>query len=125
MKLLRPSEIKESTKIILFFKDLENPSSGFSFQLNKDGSPPRDSPNYQLCLNNPSRYRLELQTATQTYKEPALWECACGTQIECPNFTNICPNCGTYYNWAGQELNPPEMWGEETGEQPSDILRIR
>jgi hypothetical protein len=40
----------------------------------------------------------------------------CGRWLECPDFTNTCPRCGTDYNFAGQALAPRECWGEETGE---------
>ena len=46
----------------------------------------------------------------------------CGVDLECPNFTNTCSNCGTDYNWTGQSLAPRSQWGEETGEHPSDCV---
>jgi hypothetical protein len=35
---------------------------------------------------------------------------------------NRCGHCGRLYNGWGQSLKPVEQWGEETGEQPSDIF---
>ena len=49
----------------------------------------------------------------------------CGTKVDLGGFTNTCRKCGTDYNWGGQELAPREQWGEETGEHPADIARIR
>lgn len=57
-------------------------------------------------------------------KIPSVGECVCGKHVYLSNFTNIC-DCGRMYNWAGQELAPVEQWGEETGEDSKDILRIQ
>ena len=41
----------------------------------------------------------------------------CGEKVDLPDaMTNRCDKCGTFYNGSGQRLNPPSMWGEETGE---------
>lgn len=48
----------------------------------------------------------------------------CSEELPCPNFTNVCPICGSSYNWAGQLLAPRDCWGEETGESVEDILAI-
>ena len=60
----------------------------------------------------------------RTKTEPSLGRCQCGEEVELTGFTNTCSGCGRDYNWAGQALAPRELWGEETGEHPSDILRI-
>jgi hypothetical protein len=41
--------------------------------------------------------------------------CVCGTKLDCMSFTNTC-SCGRDYNFAGTDLGPRELWGEETGE---------
>jgi len=51
--------------------------------------------------------------------------CHCGADVYLNNFTNECDNCGRLFNSSGQELSDPSNWGEETGEHPADILRIR
>jgi hypothetical protein len=56
-------------------------------------------------------------------KEPALWKCDCGEELELFGFTTTC-ECGADYNSGGQRLGPREQWGEETGESLSDILSI-
>ena len=48
----------------------------------------------------------------------------CGTEVELGHFTCTCAKCGADYNWGGQRLAPRSQWGEETGENLSDILRI-
>lgn len=56
---------------------------------------------------------------------PAIGECDdCGAHIQLRGFTNGC-QCGADYNSGGQRLGPREQWGEETGEHPLDILRIK
>lgn len=54
---------------------------------------------------------------------PAAVRCRCGAEVELHGFTNAC-ECGIDYNMSGQELAPREQWGEETGEDLGDILRI-
>ena len=50
----------------------------------------------------------------------------CGKgSVELSGFTNTCENCGADYNWGGQLLASRSQWGEETGEHPADIARIR
>lgn len=58
------------------------------------------------------------------WREPSLGRCYCGRTVELAGFTNTCDR-GREYNSAGQELAPRECWGEETGEHPADIGRIR
>lgn len=48
--------------------------------------------------------------------------CSCGADVVCSGFTATCRHCGADYNSAGQRLAPREVWGEETGEQASDVL---
>lgn len=48
--------------------------------------------------------------------------CDCGTALWCSSFTNTCEGCGADYNGSGSKLAPRWQWGEETGEQASDML---
>ena len=48
-------------------------------------------------------------------------ECWCGEWVLCARFTNTC-DCGRDYNMSGQQLADRSQWGEETGENVSDIL---
>jgi len=57
-------------------------------------------------------------------RTPAQQRC-CGVWISLDGFTNSCHKCGQLYNTAGQRLVDPSLWGEETGEHPADILRIK
>lgn len=61
----------------------------------------------------------------RTYWHPAIGQCDCGAQVELAHFTNTCDRCGADYNSSGQRLASREFWGEETGEHPADIARIK
>lgn len=59
------------------------------------------------------------------HKSPAIGECVnCHAHVTLHGFTNTC-ECGEEYNSAGQRLAPRSQWGEETGEHPVDIGRIK
>jgi hypothetical protein len=46
--------------------------------------------------------------------------CGCGETVELQDsWYNICL-CGQGYNGGGQRLEPPALWGEETGEAFDD-----
>lgn len=53
---------------------------------------------------------------------PGILKCECGEEIALWGYGNgnLKCDCGRWYNGAGQELNPPSMWGEETGERFDD-----
>jgi hypothetical protein len=56
---------------------------------------------------------------------PAWGRCDdCGQIVSLPDFTNTC-RCGAEYNSSGQRLADRSQWGEETGEHPADIARIK
>lgn len=43
--------------------------------------------------------------------------CGCGHSVACRDtWANMCDNCETEFNGAGQTLAPRSQWGEETGE---------
>ena len=46
----------------------------------------------------------------------------CGRWLRCDLFTNTCDTCDADYNMSGDRLAPRAQWGEETGEQYSDIV---
>jgi hypothetical protein len=47
--------------------------------------------------------------------------CDCGLQLVCSQDINPC-KCARDYNMSGQVMAPRNLWGEETGEHPADIL---
>ena len=56
---------------------------------------------------------------------PRVGRCDCNAHVVLRGFTNTCDDCGAEYNSSGQRLAPRDQWGEDTGESPADILRIR
>lgn len=55
-------------------------------------------------------------------REPAIGLCeVCGAHVELSSHTNSC-GCGNEYNGFGQRLAPRWMWGDETGEHPSECV---
>lgn len=62
--------------------------------------------------------------ATYSIKIPAKVKC-CNQWLELYNFTNTCDACHSDYNTAGQLLVSREFWGEETGENYSDVSRMK
>jgi len=60
-----------------------------------------------------------------SYADPAVIRCdCCSGHVELHGFTNTC-ECGADYNMSGDMLAPRSQWGEETGEDLGEILRIQ
>lgn len=104
---------------------------GFAFPSDERGNVDLDAlrpnarENYEKCISG----ELDVidggvEHFEHINKEPAEGRCPCGGIVFLTGFTNSC-DCGRDYNSAGQELAPRSQWGEETGEHPADILRIR
>jgi hypothetical protein len=128
MKILRKREYVESTSYYLDFR-WRGKNSGFSFPCDESGNLLNENPasteNYQKCIDGTYDVISNgIIKRTNTYWEPAIGICIeCGEEVVLCGFTNTCV-CGADYNSSGQRLAPRNQWGEETGESPSDILRI-
>ena len=126
MKIIKDRQHHQSTKHFLFFEG-EN-GCGFSFDCDKYGKVDQDKlsdaakSNYDDCIVNSDG---SVEESVQSWTEPAIGLCKCGGKVELKDFTNSCESCGKDYNSSGQQLAPREQWGEETGEHPADIARIR
>lgn len=122
-----------TSHIRMFQWDDGAPGSGFGFTSDAAGNVTTSNPdaerNYRACLTGSVNGRavidLGVETYHHSYTHPAIGRCHCGAEVELDSFTNTCDRCGRDYNSAGQELAPREQWGEETGESPADVLRIR
>lgn len=108
---------------LLFFTSPNG--SGFSFDCEESGVPlllnEDQERNYKKCLDMGLQPNLIKREHYDNFERLGL--CDCGNHIKLTNFTNTC-KCGVSYNSAGQQLSDSRYWGEETGEHPSDILRI-
>jgi hypothetical protein len=126
MEIIKERQHHQSTKHFLFFEG-EN-GCGFSFDCDKFGKVDQDKlsdaakSNYDDCIVNGDG---SVEESVQNWIEPAIGLCLCGGRVELEGFTNTCESCGKDYNSSGQQLAPREQWGEETGEHPADIARIR
>ena len=127
MEIIKERQHHQSTTYFMLYKGEDG--CGFSFECNEFGKVNQDKlqdaakENYERCHNSTIPWSVE--ESTQNWIEPAIGLCKCGGEVELEGFTNACESCGTDYNSFGQQLAPREQWGEETGEHPADIARIR
>jgi hypothetical protein len=109
-----------------------DPSRMFSFPCNEKGEikfdllSPQAIVSAETVVGNTTEYEDRgVKSWVVRWTEPAIGVCdCCGRHIELEGFTNTC-KCGAEYNSAGQRLAARSQWGEETGEHPADIGRIR
>jgi len=111
-----------------FFNWADDIGGGYMFELDKAGKCVHGKAaqeNHRKCLDGTfDVIDKGITESKRTWTDPAEWVC-CHTPFVCDSFTNTCPDCGTNYNSAGQQLAPSVFWGEETGEFPEDIRRIK
>lgn len=128
MKIIQQRERIEKTVYMRTFEYLNTPEGshhGFAFDCDKDGNLFGYHENYSKCLSGEIKVRdTGIETRTYTYTDPRIGECECGEHVYLEHFTNTC-GCGRDYNMSGDELAPREQWGDDTGENLSDILRIK
>lgn len=95
--------------------------NGYSFDCDEQGNLTTTNPaaleNYERCRNNHSDFeRSGVVTQYKNhFKQPAIGMCECGETFELVNEymgACECPGCGRWYNLFGQELNPPDQWGD-------------
>lgn len=131
MNIIQKAHTVTKTEHVLCFVDKNDPNCGFEFPCTEKGEPLTDLLN-ETAQENLRKCQLgvenvlpgQVETRTSRWREPNIGRCRCGGVLTLSAFTNAC-RCGRNYNWAGQELAPKGQWGEETGEHPADILRIR
>lgn len=131
-KIIQKREHYEETFHALdFFKNSPDGEIGFSFPCDKHGMVDLDElsdvalDNLNRCLHDKSLgFTKRIKTWTKRWVESAILRCDCGVKVYLHGFTNTCPKCGADYNSAGQRLACRSQWGEETGENLADIMRI-
>ena len=117
----QPSRQKLVVQYRLEF-DTDN-SGGFSFPCDENGIVVSDlnkdaKENLKHCLAHPEEFVAynKVRRHEYSYTEPAKGTCSCGAEIDLsPTYMGACEcsNCGKWYNAWGQELLPPDRWGEE------------
>ena len=97
--------------------------SGYGFECDKNGfllEPERWAVPMAECLKDPTLCDYGIVSYERKKVSHTKILCGCGRVIELWDpVTNQC-ECHRWYNGGGQELNPPRMWGEETGERFDD-----
>jgi hypothetical protein len=133
MKIIKESDFGESLTYSRCFHFNDSPGCGFSFPCDEKGEisiskHQRGRDNLAACLTGKVNGKPVTDDGIETYrtrwKDYALGLCDCGCEVELSGFTNTC-DCGRDYNMSGQLLAPRSQWGEETGEHPADIARIK
>lgn len=120
-EILTPSHIDETIEHKIEFDLIKDPSGGYSFNCEPDGTPTFDpdyeevqKENYDYCLAHPELYYPgQVRTIKRSYRVPAKAKCECGETIELVNEymgACECPFCGQWHNLFGQALNDPSTW---------------
>lgn len=141
MEIIQQRSIQYETRYSLEFEYDDEAGNGYAFDCNQDGQPfftrinesgetvynPLAEQTYEQCLTGMifgrSIKALGLREIKYSYKTPSIGLCnVCNTQVELEHFTNTCDNCGTDYNSSGSQLASRHLWGEETGEHPSECI---
>jgi hypothetical protein len=100
------------------FEYKDDPTSGFVFPANSDGTPaldkmpPEAKANYEKCLTDDRLTEAEFKVRKHTYMNPAVGECICGREVvlDADYMGAVQCECGRWYNLFGQELRDPEYW---------------
>ena len=125
LKHYTPSEWKDVIEYNLVFDD--GRGNGLCFACDKAGNllPFDDEAvnearrrNRDTALLHPEKYVRfnKIVKETRRYSEPAHGLCDCGEEVYLYNQymgACECPGCGKWYNLFGQELLPPDQWGED------------
>lgn len=132
IKILQERRVEEVYSYFIEYRWRDDQGAGFWFDCNQDGDinfnemSEAAMENYEKCESG--EYDVEylgLQRIVDRIVHPRIGQCSCGEEVRLEYFTNHCDKCGQYYSSHGQALKDPKYWGEETGEHPADLLRIR
>lgn len=129
MEIISKRQVITNVRYGLEFENIEG-GGGYSFDCDEDGNLlplayEAARANYEYCILTEGIVVIAkgVRKYEWDYTQPAIGKCCCGREVELSNFTNTC-ECNRDYNSSGDLLAPRSQWGEDTGEYPSDILRI-
>ena len=137
MKIISHREYHAATCREVFYHWEGHPGWGFGFDCDETFTVNCNTlnigaiDNYEMCLRGEAPDGRKIigpicKSWEQNWHTPGIGLCeVCGHEVELEGFTCTCDNCGADYNSSGQRLASRECWGEETGEHPADIARIR
>lgn len=133
---VKQGRVKTALSYVLFFQEKdEEEGCGFSFPCDEQGNPLWNemrglaAANCRLLMGGGSINGRNgflpgrVEKREWWCREESLFRCECGEEFEGGSFTYAC-KCGRHYNWAGQDLAHPSLWGEETGEHPADLMNL-
>ena len=128
-KIIKQRQFHESVEYRLEYRWKDSPNAGFSFACDAKGQVHEHEleacalENYRKCVSGEHAVVCEgVKEYAQSWSEPAILRCDCGSNLELFGFTNPCDNCGRDYSMSGELLAPRSQWGEETGEHWADII---
>ncbi len=99
-----------------------------AFESDRDGTPLSEAKRARVAelALDPAYEDWGVDEQSWSYADPAVIRCDCCTHhVALYGFTNTCSSCGADYNMSGDMLASRSQWGEETGEDLGEILRIR
>ena len=128
---IRKREVKTHTTYELVFNRTTNDGSGYGFPCDKNGQvylagmTPEARATLEECLRNLQGefYSGKVKAYSRRYVDVAVIRCRCGAQHPLFDHNGMGDSqcdCGQWYNACGQQLSPPDQWGEETGERFND-----
>jgi hypothetical protein len=124
LEIIKDRKVRKEKSYWINFDYKEDPSWGYVFPANSDGTPvleqmcERAIKNFYDCEATPDTYDRWFEEREHTIVEPAVGKCVCGGEVELDADFSYhgavrCEKCGRWYNLFGQALVDPEYWEEE------------
>lgn len=120
IKIISHRQEVEEFSYYIFYEWAEELNSGFMFPCNQEGIIDFENmeqvalDNYDKCESGEYEVVCQgLQREVNRYSNPAIGQCSCGAEVALESNTNVCEQCGAYYNMGGQELRDPRHWERE------------
>lgn len=125
-RIIAPASRQTVTETEHVFAWRDTPDAGYSFRIAADGEPIVPNGVADMVRERVANGELidkGLVTYTYEITTGPMLRCDCGREIELilRNYCTTC-DCGRDYNASGQLLAPREQWGEETGENWTDLI---
>ncbi len=121
LKIIKERTPETIVRYTIEFEYKDDPTAGFCFPANSDGTPafdkmpPEAKANYERCLTDSRLTKAEFKVDKHTYRNPAVGRCVCGREVilEAEYMGAVQCDCGKWYNLFGQELKDPKYWEED------------
>lgn len=121
MEIIKEAYVEETIYYTLDYIRKDEPGAGFSFPCDEEGNPKKlndaAQENLEYCIKNSGIFHpRKVVKHIDRYRHRETGRCSCGEAFELENQylgACQCPKCGKWYNLFGQELLPPDQWGED------------